>query len=180
MPALSRFEGQTRALLKVQEGCDGHCAYCIVPQTRPTLSSKSLQEVAAEAQALVRAGHQEIVVTGVYLGAYGQWTVLHGKWPQGRNPHLGELLDALARVLRLTRIRLGSLDPSDLTPEWVEVLQRHPAIMPPLHLSLQFGSDEILKRMGRQYTPDAFRRVVTLLRTSLDRPALTTGAINHE
>jgi threonylcarbamoyladenosine tRNA methylthiotransferase MtaB len=86
LPTLSRFEGQTRALLKVQEGCDGHCAYWIVPQTRPMLSSKPLQEVVAEAQTLVRSGHQEIVITGVYLGDYGQQTVLQKEWPRHIQP----------------------------------------------------------------------------------------------
>ena len=86
LPSLIRFEGQTRAFLKVQEGCDGHSAYCIVPQTRPIMSSESLREAVAEAQALVRAGHQEIVITGFYLGAYGQQTVQQKEWPRHIQP----------------------------------------------------------------------------------------------
>ncbi len=88
LPHLSKFTGQTRAFLKVQDGCDGLCAYCIVPSARSTLSSKPADDVLSEARSLVKAGHREIVVTGVFLGAYGRSTVRRRHWPDPQNEEL--------------------------------------------------------------------------------------------
>ena len=93
LPNLTAFKGQTRAFLKVQDGCDGYCSYCIIPKTRPEMSSKPIDEAVAEAQELVNAGHKEIVVTGIFLGAYGQETVRRKKW--AGNSGLAELLNKL-------------------------------------------------------------------------------------
>ncbi|MCF7972871.1 MAG: tRNA (N(6)-L-threonylcarbamoyladenosine(37)-C(2))-methylthiotransferase MtaB [Phycisphaerae bacterium] len=177
LPPLTRFQGHTRAFLKVQDGCDGRCAYCIIPQTRPNLISRPVQEIVDEAQALVENGHKEIVVTGVFLGAYGQTTVRRAKWPNQTNPGLARLLDRLAQVKDLPRIRLSSLEPGDLTPDLIQVLASHRNIMPHIHLSLQSGSDTVLKRMGRQYSRSDFEQVVEAVKDKLDRPALTTDII---
>jgi threonylcarbamoyladenosine tRNA methylthiotransferase MtaB len=177
LPQLTCFKGHTRAFLKVQDGCDGFCTYCIVPKTRPIVQSKPLELVLQEAQALVEAGHKEIVITGVFLGAYGQQTVRRKNWPDQRNGHLADLLDKMAKIPNLARIRLSSLEPADVTPRLLDTFCENPNIMPHLHLSLQSGSDAVLKKMCRQYNADEFRDKVQLIKSRLDRPAITTDII---
>jgi threonylcarbamoyladenosine tRNA methylthiotransferase MtaB len=177
LPPLTSFEGQTRAFLKIQDGCDGYCTYCIVPKTRPFVRSKPLNEVLNEAQALVKSGHREIVVTGIFLGAYGQQSVRRKSWPNQRNDHLANLLDRMAAIPDLERMRLSSLEPADLTPRLLDTFCRHPNIMPHLHLSLQSGSDKILGKMCRQYRVDEFIAKVESAKSRLDRPAITTDIV---
>jgi len=177
LPPLTSFEGQTRAFLKVQDGCDGYCSYCIVPKTRPFVRSKPVDEVLREAQALVESGHREIVVTGIFLGAYGLQSVRRKNWPNKRNDNLADLLDKMAEIPNLARIRLSSLEPADLTPRLLDTFCRHHNIMPHLHLSLQSGSDVILKKMCRQYRTGQFIEKVESAKSRLDRPAITTDII---
>lgn len=177
LPSLTEFQGQTRAFVKVQDGCDGRCAYCIIPQTRPTLHSRPVPEILDEVRALVASGHKEVVVTGVFLGAYGRDTVRRAKWPNQSNPGLARLLYELAQIRDLPRIRLSSLEPADLTDDLLDVMASSSNIMPHIHLSLQSGSDTVLKRMGRQYSRSDFERVIQAIKTRLDRPALTTDII---
>ncbi len=174
---LSRFRGHTRAFLKVQDGCDGPCTYCIIPKTRPVVRSKRPEAVLAEARALVAAGHKEIVVTGIFLGAYGQETVRRNRWLGRENPHLPDLLEKLAQIAGLERIRLSSLEPMDVTPGLLDVLAANRNIMPHLHLSLQSGSNRILRLMCRQYRRQDFLAAVQAVRARLDRPAITTDII---
>jgi threonylcarbamoyladenosine tRNA methylthiotransferase MtaB len=154
-----------------------HCAYCIIPKIRSELSSKPLDQVLTEARALVGAGHREIVITGVCLGAYGMKTARKaGRLAANPAPLVG-LLDQIARIEGLDRVRLSSLAPSDITPALIQTMSRHPNIMPHLHLSLQSGSDGVLKRMGRPYTAAEFRETVDRIRKCLADPALTTDII---
>lgn len=177
LPQLTSFKDHTRAFLKIQDGCDGYCTYCIVPKTRPIVQSKPLNHVLEEAQALVEAGHREIVVTGVFLGAYGQKTVRRKNRPNCENGKLADLLDKMAKIPNLARIRLSSLEPADVTPRLLDTFCQNPNIMPHLHLSLQSGSNAVLKKMCRQYTADDFREKVQLIKSCLDRPAITTDII---
>ncbi|MHC4124946.1 MAG: tRNA (N(6)-L-threonylcarbamoyladenosine(37)-C(2))-methylthiotransferase MtaB [Planctomycetota bacterium] len=177
LPELTSYKGHTRAFLKVQDGCDGYCSYCIIPKTRPIFCSKPADSVLHEAESLVAAGHKEIVVTGVYLGAYNQKTVRRKNWPSRQNDELTDLLDRLARIANLERIRLSSLEPGDVTEGLLDVMCRHRNIMPHLHLSLQSGSDAVLARMGRQYGVDNFLETVESVKRRLDRPAITTDII---
>ena len=177
LPILTAFQDQTRAFLKVQDGCDGHCSYCIVPQTRPIVHSKPIETVLKEAKSLVKAGHKEIVITGVFLGAYGQKSVKRRNWPNHRNVKLANLLDKLAKIPNLARIRLSSLEPGDITRQLLDTFCKYPNILPHLHLSLQSGSNAILKKMRRQYTSDIFIEKVALIKQYLDRPAITTDII---
>jgi threonylcarbamoyladenosine tRNA methylthiotransferase MtaB len=180
-----RYTGHQRAFLKIQDGCDAHCTYCIIPQLRPTLWSKPIDDAVDEAQRLIDAGHVELVLTGVFLGAYGHETALRRRQPpkaaQSEAPGgipLGNLIDALCiRVPGLKRLRLSSLEPGDLTPELVSVLKSHPQVVPHFHLPLQSGSDAILRKMNRQYTRDDYLRMLDLVHESFDRPALTTDII---
>lgn len=174
---LKKFSGQTRAFLKVQDGCDGFCSYCIIPHTRPKISSKPVEQVLTEAQDLVNAGHKEIILTGIFLGAYGLDTVKRKKWHNNENPLLAELLEKVAQVPGLKRIRLSSLEPADVTTRLLDVMKSHTNIMPHLHLSLQSGSDKILKKMNRQYTIKDFLNAVENINLQLDRPAITTDII---
>jgi len=177
LPPLTSFKEQTRAFLKVQDGCDRCCSYCIVPLTRPLVHSKPVEIALREAQALVESGHREIVVTGVFLGAYGQKSAKHENWPDHRNDNLADLLDKMAHIPNLARIRLSSLEPADVTDRLLDILAEHRNIMPHLHLSLQSGSDAVLRRMCRRYKVDEFRKKIESARTRLDRPAITTDII---
>ncbi len=177
LPPLASFKEQTRAFLKVQDGCDRCCSYCIVPQTRPIVHSKPVEIALREAQALVESGHREIVVTGVFLGAYGQKSAKQENWPDHRNDNLADLLDKMAHIPNLARIRLSSLEPADVTDRLLDTLAEHRNIMPHLHLSLQSGSDAVLRRMCRRYKADEFRKKVESVKARLDRPAITTDII---
>ncbi len=177
LPLLTSFKGHTRAFLKIQDGCDGHCSYCIIPQTRPVVHSKPGEMVVQEAQQLVEAGHKEIVVTGVCLGAYGQASVRRKNWANRQNDKLAELLDKLAEIPNLARIRISSLEPGDVTGRLLDAFCNHRNIMPHLHLSLQSGSNAILKKMCRQYTAEEFKEKVELIKCRLDRPAITADII---
>lgn len=166
-----------RAFLKVQDGCDAHCTYCIIPQLRPTLWSKSADDAVDEANAMVRAGHREIVLTGIFLGAFGQPTALRRRQPAGTKP-LQELIRALCtRVPGLMRLRMSSLEPGDLDNDLIEELRRHQAVVPHFHLPLQSGSDAVLRKMNRQYGRQQFLDMVDQVRDAFDRPAITTDII---
>ncbi|MDB5331952.1 MAG: mtaB [Phycisphaerales bacterium] len=173
-----RQSGRQRAFLKIQDGCDAHCTYCIIPSLRPNLWSKPVADAVQEANALVAAGHVEIVLTGIFLGAYGQPTALRRRQPQGTDKPLAALIDALCtRVPGLRRLRLSSLEPGDLTDELLSVLGSHAQVVPHFHLPLQSGSEALLRKMNRQYTRDDFLRMVDRVRNAFDRPALTTDVV---
>jgi threonylcarbamoyladenosine tRNA methylthiotransferase MtaB len=174
---IEKFHGQTRAFLKIQDGCDGFCSYCIIPKTRPNITFKPIEKVIEEAQHLVKAGHKEIVLTGIFLGAYGQETVKRKNWPNNENPILADLLKKIVQVPGLKRIRLSSLEPADVTDRLLNVMKNNLNIMPHLHLSLQSGSEKILKKMNRQYTVKDFLKSIENINLQLDRPAITTDII---
>jgi len=177
LPQIKSFEGHTRAFLKVQDGCDGCCSYCIIPKARPYVRSRPINQVIKEAKQLADAGHREIVLTGIYLGAFGQETVRRSRWPGRQNPKLAELLDKVAQIPALERIRLSSLGPADVTDQLLDVFCEHRNIMAHLHLSLQSGSDTVLKRMCRQYCAAEFQEKAELIKQRLDKPAITTDII---
>ncbi|MHC4475063.1 MAG: tRNA (N(6)-L-threonylcarbamoyladenosine(37)-C(2))-methylthiotransferase MtaB [Planctomycetota bacterium] len=174
---LSSFKNQTRAFLKIQDGCDACCSYCIVPQSRPLVRSKAPAVALQEAQTLVQAGHREIVVTGIHLGAYGQKSARRNNWESPENNRLADLLEKMAQIPGLARIRLSSLEPQHVTSKLLDTIGKYHNIMPHLHLSLQSGSDGVLRRMGRQYRAGEFVRTVGAIKSRLDRPAITTDII---
>jgi threonylcarbamoyladenosine tRNA methylthiotransferase MtaB len=173
---IESFEGHQRAFLKVQDGCDAHCTYCIIPRLRPGVKSKSIEAAVAEARGLVAAGHREIVLTGIFLGAYGRPTAIRKRFAAHRSP-LAALVEALAQVDGLDRLRLSSLEPGDVDDDLLEVLAAHRNCVPHLHLPLQSGSGAILRRMNRQYTREAYLDMVQRVRRALDRPSITTDII---
>lgn len=168
-----------RAFLKIQDGCDAHCTYCIIPSLRPTLWSKSAADVVEEARRLVDAGHVEIVLTGIFLGAYGHETALRRRQgSDGYSNSLARLIDALCtKVPGLGRLRLSSLEPGDLNGDLLAALASHEQVVPHFHLPLQSGSDKILRRMNRQYARADFLRMIEKVQNAFDQPALTTDII---
>jgi len=167
-----------RAFLKIQDGCDAHCTYCIIPQLRPLLWSKTPEDAVAEAQALVDTGHKEIVLTGIFLGAFGQPTALRRRQERSTSKPISELIEALCtRVRGLSRLRLSSLEPGDLDEHLIRSIRKHAQLVPHFHLPLQAGSDAVLRKMNRQYDRTQFLEMAHMVHESFDRPAITTDII---
>ena len=170
-----------RAELRIQDGCDAHCTFCIIPRIRRTLRSKPIRDAVGEARRLVDLGHRELVLTGIFLGAYGHATALRRRQRPGVEG-LADLLDAIAGVPGLARLRLSSLEPGDVTEALLDaMLANRPTVVPHLHLPLQSGSDPILRRMNRQYTVGDYLDMVDAVNGALTDdglpPALTTDVI---
>ena len=165
MASVGQFE-RTRAILKIQDGCERYCAYCIIPTARGPSRSKPLPDLAAELAALQKAGYQEVVLAGINLSCYGQ--------EQGLR-----LLDAvrLACESGIPRVRLGSLEPELLTEEDVAAMSRLPALCDQFHLSLQSGCDATLRRMNRHYTAGEYLAIVKRLRRYFPGCAITTDVM---
>ncbi len=162
-------EGRTRAHMKIQEGCDRFCAYCIIPYTRGPLRSRTLADIRAQMELLQAAGYKEIVLTGIHLMSYGKDL-----------PQSVTLLDAIRQAEGLNgirRIRLGSLEPQLLDEDYVATIAKNDRICRQFHLSLQSGSAGVLERMRRRYTPDGYRQCVRLLRQAMPDCAITTDII---
>ncbi len=164
---VTRHEGKTRAVMKIQEGCDRWCAYCIIPSVRGPVRSMPLQQVKAEAERLAMAGYVELVLTGIHMASYGRES--------------GEtLIDAIRAVHDtegVMRVRLGSLEPVVVTEEFCEALKGMPKVCPQFHLSLQSGSDGVLKRMRRRYTAQEYMDALERLRAALPGCAITTDVL---
>jgi len=175
LPPIARFAGHQRAFVKVQDGCDAACSYCVIPRLRRRVWSRPMDRVLAEVRGLVAAGHREVVLCGVFLGAYGQETAVRSRW---RGPSaLPELLARVADVPGLWRVRLSSLEAGDVTDELLDVFRARPNVAPHLHLSLQSGSATVLRRMNRPYGPEQFLQAVGRIRRALDDAAITTDVI---
>lgn len=179
----TRCTGHVRAELKIQDGCDAHCTFCIIPTLRPTVRSKPVSEIVAEARLLVEAGHVELVLTGIFIGAFGHETALRRKQVNRWASPLADLLDAVAQVPGLERLRLSSMEPGDVDEPLLDVMVTHASvIVPHLHLPLQSGSDAVLRRMNRQYDTAAYRAMLEQVHAALTSddglpPALTTDII---
>ena len=159
----------TRAFVKVQDGCNQFCSYCIIPYARGRVRSRRMQNVIAEIKRLAEAGIQEVVLTGIHLSSYGR--EIDGE------SHLIELIEAIHPIDGISRIRLGSLEPRIITEEFVGRLRKLHKVCPHFHLSLQSGCEETLKRMNRHYTPEEYYEKCKLLRAAFENPAITTDVI---
>ena len=166
---LTRTGEHTRAYIKVQDGCNQFCTYCIIPYARGRVRSREMQDVEQEVRTLAGNGYQEVVLTGIHLSSYGIDF-------DGRR-HLIELIRAVHEIEGIRRIRLGSLEPGIVTEEFAEALASLPKICPHFHLSLQSGCDAVLKRMNRKYTSGEYYEKCRILRKYFDAPALTTDVI---
>ena len=176
---LDRLGGHTRAFIKVQDGCNQFCSYCIIPYARGRVRSRSHEDVAEEVKGLVAGGYKEVVLTGIHLSSYGiermeENPVSHGDW---NHRELLALIKEVHAIEGLERIRLGSLEPRIITREFAEELAKLPKFCPHFHLSLQSGCDETLKRMNRHYTTEDYEARCRLLREVFDHPAITTDVI---
>lgn len=171
---LSRTAEHTRAYLKVQDGCNQFCTYCIIPYARGRVRSRKKEDVVEEVRTLAKHGYQEVVLTGIHLSSYGlEWKDENGKQTEG----LLDLIRAVHGVEGIKRIRLGSLEPRIVTEEFAKELACLPKICPHFHLSLQSGCDATLKRMNRRYTSSEYAEKCKLLRKYFPNPALTTDVI---
>ena len=176
---VSRLGEHTRAFIKVQDGCNQFCSYCIIPYAGGRIRSRKPEDVEAEVKGLVARGYREVVLTGIHLSSYGTEhmegsPVKGGDWDSGP---LWDLIERIHRVEGLERIRLGSLEPRIITREFAEKLAGLPEFCPHFHLSLQSGCDATLKRMNRHYTTEDYLRRCGILREIFDHPAITTDVI---
>ncbi len=163
------YTDKARAEIKVQDGCDRYCTYCIIPFARGPVRSRSIDDICNEVEKVAQTGIKEIVVTGIHISSYGK--DLKDK------PKLIDLLEKIHNIEGIQRIRLGSLEPLIIDQEFVTKIKSLPKICNHFHLSLQSGCDETLKRMNRRYTTDDFRKIVKLLRNNIPEVALTTDVI---
>lgn len=160
----------TRVYVKVQDGCNQFCTYCIIPFTRGRVRSRSCDAVVREVSRLAKAGYQEVVLTGIHLSSYGVDM-------EGDSINLLTLVQQVHQVDGIARIRLGSLEPGIITEEFVQSLSRLEKVCPHFHLSLQSGSNQVLKRMKRRYTREEFEEKCRIIRRYYQHPALTTDII---
>ncbi len=165
---LTNLPEHTRAYIKVQDGCNQFCSYCVIPYARGRVRSRDMQDVIEEIRDLSAKGCKEVVITGIHVGSYG---IDKGK------PMLVDLVEKVSEIDGIERIRLGSIEPRFITKENVERMAGVDKLCPHFHLSLQSGCDSVLKRMNRHYTAGEFKESVALLRRAFDRPAITTDVI---
>ena len=172
---IEKIAGHTRAFLKVQDGCNQFCTYCIIPYTRGRIRSRRQEEAVEEVAGLTRKGYKEIVLTGIHLSSYGKDFTDR---EQGESQvELIDLIRQIHRIDGVKRIRLGSLEPRIVTREFARALAELPKICPHFHLSLQSGCQATLKRMNRHYTPEEYLEGCRNLRRVFENPAITTDVI---
>ena len=166
---LDRTAEHTRAYIKVQDGCNQFCSYCIIPFARGRVRSRKAQDVTDEVRRLAENGYKEVVLTGIHLSSYGM--------DLEKEEDLLHLIQSVHEVEGIERIRLGSLEPRIITEEFAQTLASLPKICPHFHLSMQSGCDETLKRMNRRYTSAEYFEKCEILRSAFEHPALTTDVI---
>ncbi len=167
----------TRAYLKVQNGCNQYCTYCIIPYVRGPLSSKPVEDVVYEVEQLAKDGIQEVVLTGIHLSSYGVDLTECKNFLELEGRMLLKLIQNVANVDGIERIRLGSLEPRIITKNFLEELSQIPEVCPHFHLSLQSGCDQTLRRMNRHYSADEYEEGVKMIRVYFKHPAITTDII---
>lgn len=169
--AISHTAEHVRAYIKVQDGCNQFCTYCIIPYARGRVRSRKIAQVLEEVKTLAERGYREVVLTGIHLSSYGV------DFPEEEKETLLSLIEAVHAIEGVERIRLGSLEPGIITEEFAQRLSRLPKMCPHFHLSLQSGCDVTLERMNRRYRSAEYAEKCALLRKYFDSPALTTDVI---
>ncbi len=165
---VTNVSGHTRAYLKIQDGCNQFCSYCIIPYTRGRIRSRRPEDILTEVRNLAERGFKEIVFTGIHLSSYGK---------DLGDTDLLSIIGQVNQVEGIERIRLSSLEPRIITEDFVRRLTRYEKVCPHFHLSLQSGCDETLRRMNRRYSTEEYEQALGILRKYYDRPALTTDVI---
>lgn len=173
---LEKTANHTRAYIKIQDGCNQFCSYCIIPYARGRVRSRREEDVLGEIRGLIRAGYREVVLTGIHISSYGV-DFEDGKRVYDGHSRLIDLVESINALEGLDRIRLGSLEPRILTGETAWRLAAMSKVCPHFHLSLQSGCDETLKRMNRHYTSGEYYQCVENLRQAYKNPAVTTDVI---
>lgn len=168
---LTKTAEHTRAYIKVQDGCNQFCSYCIIPYARGRVRSREKSDVVEEVTSLAANGYKEVVLTGIHLSSYGV------DFGEDKKETLLTLIEAVHEIEGIERIRLGSLEPRIITDEFAKAISEMPKVCPHFHLSLQSGCDETLKRMNRRYTAGEYYEKCLLLRKYFKNPALTTDVI---
>ncbi len=161
--------GRTRATLKVQDGCQQFCSYCIIPYARGPERSRPIPEVVEEARALVEDGFKEVVITGIHVGSYGH--DLPGQ------PDLVQLIEQVLQVPGLERLRLSSIEPNEIGEPLMQLMRQYPNFCRHLHIPLQAGQDRILKAMNRRYNTAEYRAIIDMVRSFVPEIAITTDVI---
>ena len=159
----------TRAYVKIQDGCNQFCSYCIIPDVRGRIRSRDIASIIEEVERLALTGVKEIVLTGIHISSYGK--------DKENEVGLADVIDAISKIESIKRIRLGSLEPSIITDEFIDRIVDNEKVCPHFHLSLQSGCNTVLKRMNRKYTCEEYFEKCEMLRKAFDRPALTTDVI---
>ena len=170
------YTEKTRAVIKIQDGCDRFCSYCIIPYARGRVRSRKPESIISEITQIASKGIKEVVITGIHIASYGKDFAMN-KDLKLRNYRLIELLEKINEIKGIERIRLGSIEPLLITEEFVERLKKLEKICHHFHLSLQSGCDETLKRMNRRYTTEQFKEIVKILRKAYKDVNLTTDII---
>ena len=165
---IKQYSNRTRAFIKIQEGCNQFCSYCIIPYARGRVRSRKMEEVLEEITNLTKHGCQEFVITGIHVTSYGK---------DLGDVTLIDLLEEIAKIPKVKRIRLGSLEPGFITKDTLDRLSKMESFCPHFHLSLQSGCDSVLKRMNRKYTTQDIREKCKAIREHFQYPALTTDII---
>lgn len=168
---IRRIADHTRAFIKVQDGCNQFCSYCIIPYTRGRVRSRRPEDIEHEVRGIAEAGYKEIVLTGIHLSSYGV------DFKDEQQENLLTLIQRLDQIPGIERLRLGSLEPRIVTREFAKELARLRTICPHFHLSLQSGCDATLKRMKRRYNAAEYQACCEILREEFDNPAITTDVI---
>ena len=163
-PPIDKIEERTRAYLKIQDGCNRFCSYCIIPTARGRERSKPLEDIKSEVSSIAKMGHKEIVLVGINLSAYGN----------DIEATLCDAVDVVCAVDGIERVRLGSLEPDIFTDEMMTRLKNQPKFCPQFHFSLQSGCDQTLKRMNRHYDTEFYRNLIKRVRSNFDNAAITT------
>lgn len=166
--SISDYKSRTRAFLKIQEGCDQYCTYCIIPYARGHIRSRKPDSILAEVRELAGSGFKEVVLTGIYVASYGK--------DLGDTSFI-QIIERVHEINGIERIRMSSVDPNVMTDEFIAKLRKLPKICRHFHLSLQSGCDETLKRMNRKYSTEEYKRVVGKLREAFPDVAITTDLI---
>lgn len=175
---ISELTEHTRAYIKIQDGCNQFCTYCIIPYVRGRIRSRAPEAVVEEVKRLAKEGCKEVVLTGIHISSYGNdWREDKTDWHRLDGMELIQLLRMVAAVDGIVRIRLGSLEPRIITETFVNELVKIPKVCPHFHLSLQSACNETLRRMNRKYTIEEYMEGCRRLRAAYDRPALTTDVI---
>lgn len=175
---ITHMQEHTRAYVKIQDGCNQFCSYCIIPYVRGRIRSRKPEDIMAEITQLAEKGCKEVVLTGIHLSSYGKdWKETTAHTSELDGTELLHLIRQISRIDGIVRIRLGSLEPRIITDEFVAGLQDMSKLCPHFHLSLQSACNDTLKRMNRKYTIEEYMESCDRLRQAFDRPAITTDVI---